>query len=138
MLKRFQHLRRDQRGVSLVFVGFGFIAFFSATTLAIDVGMLMTARTQAQTAADAGALAGATAIAFNSATDQSDTGPAKQSALHTAQAAANNVMSAAVSILPADITFENDANGQPTRVHVNVYRTTARGNPVPTLIGSLF
>jgi Flp pilus assembly protein TadG len=38
----------------------GFMAFFAASTLAIDVGMFMTARSQAQNAADAGALAGAT------------------------------------------------------------------------------
>ena len=43
--------------MSFVYVGMGFMAFLSATTLAIDVGMFMTARTQAQTSADSGALA---------------------------------------------------------------------------------
>ena len=41
------------------------MAFVAASMLAIDVGMLMTARSQAQNAADAGALAGATALAFD-------------------------------------------------------------------------
>jgi hypothetical protein len=66
-------LRDDERGMSLVFIGVGFMSFFVVTTLAIDVGMFMTARTQAQTSADAGALAGATALAFNSFTDHSST-----------------------------------------------------------------
>ena len=54
MLARLRHLRRNERGMSLIFVGGGLIAFLSATTLAIDVGMLMTARSQAQNSADAG------------------------------------------------------------------------------------
>ena len=52
-------LHRDERGMSMVFVGVGFMAFLAATTLAIDVGMFMTARAQAQTSADSGALSGA-------------------------------------------------------------------------------
>ena len=55
---RLRHLRRDQRGASLLYITVGFMAFFAATALAIDVGMLMTARGQAQTAADAGACPG--------------------------------------------------------------------------------
>ena len=42
-----------------MFVAVGFMGFFAASMLAIDVGMLMTARSQAQNSADAGALAGA-------------------------------------------------------------------------------
>ena len=57
-----RQIRRDERGSSLIIVGFSFMSLFAAMMLAIDVGMLMTARTQAQTAADAGALAGATAL----------------------------------------------------------------------------
>ena len=45
-----------------MFIGFGMMAFISASMLAIDVGMLMTARSQAQNSADAGALAGAMAL----------------------------------------------------------------------------
>ena len=65
MRNRFQHLRRDERGMSLVFVGASLMAFLTATTLAMDVGMFMTARSQSQNSADAGALAGATALAFD-------------------------------------------------------------------------
>ncbi len=58
-MKRIQRLRRDQSGMSYVFIGLGMMAFVSASMLAIDVGMLMTARSQAQNSADAGALSGA-------------------------------------------------------------------------------
>ena len=49
------------RGMTLIFVGLSMLAFMSATMLALDVGNLMVARTQAQASADSGALAGATA-----------------------------------------------------------------------------
>ena len=68
MSRLLHRLHRDERGMSLVFVGMGFMAFLAASTLAIDVGMFMTARTQAQTAADAAALAGAVALAKTTST----------------------------------------------------------------------
>jgi putative Flp pilus-assembly TadE/G-like protein len=136
MLKRFQRFRDDERGMSFVFVGIGFMAFMAATTLAIDVGMFMTARTQAQTSADAAALSGATALVYNSWSDRNATGPAVQSALSTAQQ--NNVMGSTVSVLPTDVTFPLDAYGQANEVKVDVFRTVSRENAVPTLIGRLF
>jgi hypothetical protein len=135
-MTRLQHLRRDERGMSFVFVGIGFMAFFAATTLAIDVGMFMTARSQAQTAADAGALAGATALVFNDYEDRSVSGPAVQSAMNTALF--NGVMFSSVSVGPADVLFPIGPGGVSNRVRVNVYRTGARNNPVPTLIGPVF
>src|SRR5205823_6505609 len=131
-----QRLRHDERGMSFIFVGVGFFAFLACTTLAIDVGMFMTSRSQAQNAADAGALAGATALTFNSFTDRSASGPAVQSAINTALA--NRVAASTVSVTPPDVTFPNDPSGNPTRVAVHVYRTADRSNPIPTLMGSLF
>jgi Flp pilus assembly protein TadG len=123
--------------MSLVFVGMGFLAMFAATTLAIDVGELLTARTQAQTAADAGALAGATALALNSYTDRTATGPAVTSAINTARA--NVVMGQVPSVTPPDVTFPSDpTTGQDDRIQVTVYRTQARSNAVETLIGRVF
>jgi hypothetical protein len=138
MLKRIQHLRRDERGMSFVFVGVGFMAFLTATTLAIDVGMFMTARSQAQNAADSGALAGAVALVFNDFDDRSPSGPAVQSAINTATATGNPVMSSAASVVPADVTFPVGPTGLSNRVRVNVYRTGARSNPVPTMMAAIF
>ena len=122
--------------MSFAFVGIGFMAFFAATTLAIDVGMYMTARSQAQNAADAGALGGATALVFDDYDNRSSGGPAVQSAVNTALA--NAVMGAPVSVGPPDVTFPMGTGGQPNRVRVDVYRTAARTNPIPTLIGPIF
>jgi Flp pilus assembly protein TadG len=136
MRNRIRHLRRDERGMTFVFVGLGFMAFMAATTLAIDVGMFMTARAQAQNSADAGALAGAVALYYNNFTDRSSTGPAVQSAISAAKA--NLMMGEAPSVEPDDVTFPNDPAGHPTRVAVQVFRTSARNNAIPTLIGPLF
>ena len=133
---RIHHLRHDERGMSFVFVGMGFMAFFAATTLAIDVGMFMTARSQAQNAADAGALAGATALLFNDYDDRSAGGPAVQGAVNTARA--NAVMAGTVSVGPADVTFPPGTGGEHNRVRVSVFRTGGRNNPVATLIGPVF
>ena len=135
-MNRLTRLRRDESGMSYVFIGLGMMAFLSASMLAIDVGMLMTARNQAQNSADAGALGGAAALFYDDYDDRSDTGPAKTYAVSAA--AANNVMGQAVSVTPADVEFLNDAAGQPNRVQVTVYRTAARGNPVSTLIAQYF
>ncbi|PYR14807.1 MAG: hypothetical protein DMF94_33795 [Acidobacteria bacterium] len=96
----------------------------------------MNSRSQAQNAADAGAHAGAVALVFNSFTDRTSTGPAVTSAISAALA--NQVGGQAVSVLPEDVTFPNDPTGQPTRVAVHVFRTAARTNPVPTLMGTFF
>ena len=122
--------------MSLVFVGGSLMAFLTATTLAIDVGMFMTARSQAQNSADAGALAGATALAFDSFTDRTDGGPAKSSAVSTALS--NSVIRANVSVTPSDVDFPLGPTGLNNRVRVNVYRDSAHSNPLPTLMGGFF
>ena len=135
-LHRSIRLLHDERGMSFVFVGIGMMAFMAATTLAIDVGMVMTARSQAQNSADVGALAGAVALAFNDATDHSAGGPASQSAVNASRA--NLIIGQPPSVTSGDVTFPNDPSGQPTRIHVDVFRNAARGNAVPTLIASVF
>jgi hypothetical protein len=122
--------------MSYVFIGMGMMAFLSASMLAIDVGMLMTARNQAQNSADAGALAGATALLFDDYNDRSPSGPAVTSAIDAATG--NSVMAKNVSVLPADVTFPLDPAGEPNRVKVTVRRTTSRGNPVSTLVARYF
>ena len=126
----------DETGMSMVFVSVGFMAFFAATTLAIDVGLMMTARAQAQNAADAGALAGAGALVYNSFSDRTVGGPAVQSAINMAKR--NKVIGGDVSIEPTDVTFPVGSGGQNDRVQVWVYRSVARGNPIQTLIGPVF
>ena len=135
-MNRLTRLRRDESGMTYVFIGLSFMAFLSASMLAIDVGMLMTARSQAQNSADAGALAGATALVYDSYTDRTATGPAKTSAINAA--VANQVISGTVAVDANDISFPTDPSGEPNRVKVSVYRKAARGNPVSTLIARYF
>ena len=126
----------NETGMSMVLVSIGFMAFFAATTLAIDVGMFMAARTQAQNSADAAALAGATALVYDDWNDRSPTSPAVQSAINTG--IANKVMHDDPSILTDDVTFPLDEFGRANLVKVTVFRTVNRNNPVPTLIGPIF
>lgn len=135
-MHRLARLRRDESGMTYVFIGLSMMAFMSASMLAIDVGMLMTARNQAQNSADAGALAGATALLYDDFDDRSAGGPAVTSAI--AAATANQVMRGNVSVTPADVEFLDDPTGQPTRIKVSVYRRASRGNPLATLIARYF
>ena len=110
---RLRKLSTDESGFSLVFVSVGLLGFLGVSMLAIDVGMLMTARNQAQNSADAAALAGATALAFDSWDDRTPTGPAVTSAIQVGQA--NPVMSGQVSVDPGGREFLNDPAGEPNR-----------------------
>src|SRR6187402_2479029 len=136
---RFTRLRKfatDESGFSLVFVGLGGLALVGASMLAIDVGMLMSARSQAQNSADAGALAGAIALAYDDYDNRTATGPAVVHAIATAKA--NKVQGKDVSVEVGDIEFLKDPAGESNRVRVTVYRNVARGNPVSTLIAQYF
>lgn len=123
---------RDERGMTLVMVGVGFLAFMSAAMLAVDVGMMMVARTQSQSAADSGALAGAVALVFNDFNDRSASGPAKQSAISAATSLSNPVMNAKTSVKPEDVDFPAI-----DKVRVRVESSTARGNPISLFIGPM-
>ena len=136
MKARLHHLHRDERGMTFAFVAVGLMAFLAASTLAVDIGMFMTARSQAQNAADAGALAGAVALAFDDYDDRTAAGPAVQSAI--AGALGNQVMRGAVSVKAEDVTFPAAPNGAFNRVRVDVYRTAERSNSIGTLIGPIF
>jgi hypothetical protein len=122
--------------MSMMFVGVGFMAFFAAAAMSIEAGLYMTARAQAQNAADAGAHAGAVALALDSFDNRSPSGPAVQSAINAALE--NPVIRQTVSVEPADVTFPAAPGGQFDRVHVRVYRTGARNNPLASLLGPIF
>jgi Flp pilus assembly protein TadG len=135
-LTRLRKFRREDGGFSLVFVAVGMMGFVGVSMLAIDVGMLMTARSQAQNSADAGALAGATALVYNDWNDRSPSGPAVQNALSASRA--NQVIGANVDIQVPDVEFLTGPSGLQNRVKATVFRNAARGNPVATLIAKYF
>lgn len=134
-MKIFRRLRRDERGISILYVTTGFMAFFAATILAVDVGMLTTARSQAQNSADAGALAGAIALALDDFEDRTASSPAVQGAVNAALA--NTVIGETVAVEPADVTFPAAPEGE-AHVKVSVFRTEGRENPLSTFIAAVF
>ena len=134
---------RNERGAILIQVAVAMIGLLAFSTLVIDYGIMWMSRRQAQNSADAGALAGAIALAFDDPTDFSDTGAAKQSA-HSA-VLVNKVFGVAPdNNVSTDITFYGrpgrpcpDGDTGATCVRVDVHRTAARGNPLPTFFARL-
>lgn len=141
--------RRSERGAVLVHIAIAMVALMAFCALVIDYGIFWAARRQAQNSADAAALAGAIALAFDDPSDFSTDGAAQQNA--RAAALANLVWGQQPSIVlgnrgttPADVTFPVCPDSTPDRcVRVNVYRYTgthdgaARNNPLPTFFGRL-
>lgn len=127
----FRHIRRkirDERGVTLVLVAGSMVALLSVVALAVDFGMLASARTEAQRVADISALAGAGGLI------QSPDNEPLARALAIGFAARNTVRGNAAVVLPEDVEVDlaND------RVRVTVYRTEERGNPVGTFFARVF
>jgi Flp pilus assembly protein TadG len=119
---------RDARGTSMVFVAITIVAAMSAVALAVDIGMLLNARTEAQRAADSSALAGAAALIQ----DPDDALGATDFAIE--YGAKNMVMDIPVVVLPEDV----DVDLTRARVTVTVRRRADRGTAVPTWFARVF
>ena len=130
-----------ERGAMLVHVGLALVALLAVSALAIDAGVKWVARGQAQNAADAGALAGAVALAFDDPDDFTPGGMGVQSALLYARG--NPVWGQAPSVEAEDVTFPPCPDGSDdTCVRVNVYRNQETGivrtaNPLPIFFAGL-
>ena len=134
----------DDRGAVLIHVAIGVLVLAAFTTFVADYGLLWVSRRQAQNSADAGALAGAIAFAFDDPGNYLDTGMGK---LAARQAALTNTvwgLSPDVNIT-TDITFpvvpqaecDPDNDGFSNCVRVEVFRNSTRLNPLPMLFGHL-
>lgn len=135
---------RSDAGAILIQVAVALLAFTMLSAFVIDYGEQLISRVQIQTAADAAALAAATALGFDSYSDRSDTGPAKTAA--RAVAAKNLVWKEEASATLADIefpvcadTYAAGASGSPILActQVTAYRSAARSNPIPTSVAQL-
>lgn len=111
--------RRSQRGMTLVVVALLLIVLLVIAALCIDLGVFYTARTSAQHAADAAALAGA--FTFVNTPNATQPAAAQQSAI--AIAAANKILGQSVTIVPGDVVVDT-AN---RRVTVTVSRLGDNG-----------
>jgi hypothetical protein len=115
----------DERGAVALFVVLGIVVFVGMMALAVDLGMMMTARTEAQRTADGAALAGAASLI-------TQPGDQTRARLWAKQwAGYNPVRKQTIALRDQDIDVFNDT------VRVRVLRTTSYGSPVATIFARL-
>ncbi len=112
----------NEKGSTLALVAVTMTAMLGVAALAVDLGMVMTARTETQRVADLAALAGAGVLIQQ----PGNASLARQTAIDFA--AQNNVQGLAAAVQNQDVDVDL-ANGL---VRVRMYRTASRGTPVPT------
>ncbi|MDP2483825.1 MAG: pilus assembly protein TadG-related protein [Candidatus Palauibacterales bacterium] len=120
--------RLDERGAALVLIAVLLATLLMAAALAVDVGLLTTARTEAQRAADTAAHAGASALILDPYSESA----ARSEAI--AFAARNRIRGEAAVVLPQDVEVMLDES----KVRVTVHRTIDRGSPIGTFFAHLF
>lgn len=127
---RAQFIRKleDTSGAAIALVALCMVALLSAVALAVDVGMMVTARTEAQRVADSSAMAGAGILLSNPA----DSATAVSTAI--AFAAQNEIREDPAVVLPEDVVVDLDSS----TVAVTVHRTADRNNPLGTYFARIF
>jgi len=126
----------SESGAILLQVILAMAALIAMNIFVVDYGVMWVGRSEAQNSADAGAMAGAIALAFDNFNDRTVTGPAKTAA--KALAESNGIWGdAPVVNINTDITFPttvmnlgtNICNGTPSPcVRVDVYRNGEGGS----------
>jgi hypothetical protein len=116
---------KHERGIAVLFVALFLLVALWFVSMAIDVGKVMAARTELQAAADAAALAGASAIDPVTGVIDQPLAKARAAAAALENKAYQSVETAIVIDPELDVEFP-----QPDQVKVTVKRTAATGNPV--------
>lgn len=119
---------RNERGSTVVLIAVTMTALLSVLALAIDLGMLFTARGEAQRVADSAALAGAGSFI------EAPGNETRARDVAVDYGARNDVRNQAVELLPEDVEIDL-AN---RRVTVTVRRTGDRGGAIPTWFARVF
>ena len=134
----------SERGATLILVAGASLVLLAFTTFVVDYGVLWVSRRQAQNAADAGAMAGATTLLYDleayGATNTNDPtleGPARAIAIYLATQ--NFVFGQSPDVQPTDVTFPPCPPGSPGGkcIRVDVFRNQNRGNSLPMWFGQL-
>lgn len=122
----------DERGVSLALLAVGAAVFIGMAAIAIDLGMLMAAKTDAQRVADAAAHGGAVRLAQLASSPKTTREDEARDAAQ-ATAAANAILGESYTGLQdGDVTFPEDH-----KVRAVVYRNRARNNPLGTFFARI-
>jgi hypothetical protein len=130
--------KQSQRGAVLIFVAIAMFGLLAFAAIVVDLGFMMAGRAQAQTAADAAALAAAHSMAFDNTQNVAHFQEVGQAVGQT-----NAVLGQPPDIQLADITFPNPCPPTPglppndTCVQARAFRTGSRGNALPTFFASM-
>ncbi len=116
---------RDEQGAAMVLTVLGIVVFLGMVALAVDIGMLLGARTESQRVADAAALAGAGSLI----TQPDDEDRARQWALD--YAAQNTVLGTIADVRPEDVDVLLDEH----KVRVRVYNVASRSSAIKMIFG---
>lgn len=120
--------RLDERGAAFVLIAVLLVLCIAAAALAVDVGLLATARTEAQRTADMAAHAGASALILS---PNSKAAARSEAILFAAR---NDIRGEASVVLPEDVEV---LLGE-SKVRVTVHRTVSRGSPIGTFFAHVF
>lgn len=134
-MSRIARTRNDERGAMLVHVATALLVLTAFGAFTFDYGVFWLSRREAQNSADAAAMAGAIAIAYDNADTSADSF-ARDAALSVSQQ--NLVWGQAPAVDPAvDITFPVCPDGTAPCVRVDVFRDNAHGNALPIFFGGI-
>lgn len=128
MVQRKHGSLRSERGATTVLIALTLIALTSVVALAVDIGMLLNARSEAQRTADSAALAGAGSLIVQPGDEP------RARLIATQYGARNTVRDDPVVLLPEDIQVDLAFN----RVTVTVRRFGSRGTAVSTWFARVF
>ena len=141
--ERIKDWQKREAGSTLYIVIVAMVGMLGMSALAIDMVSFYLGRAEAQRAADAAALAGATVFVNSGCT--SGTGgcvsggpqetPATQQAIDVGNQ--NLVAGQAAGVQAGDVTFSYPSPQEP-QITVAVQRTSARGNGMPTFFAKIF
>lgn len=120
----------NDRGATIVIVALAMVVLLSCVALAVDIGMLLSARTEAQRSADGAALSGALSLIET----PGDEAAARQAAKDVGMDNANEVSNMSLTIEDGDI----DVDLANRIVRVRVYRTEDRGSAIGTWFARIF
>lgn len=118
----------EERGAVLALVALCIVMLLSAVALAVDLGLLMSARTESQRVADLSALAGAGSLILF----PGDETRAREEAIKFA--GENTVRGDPAVVLPEDVDVLLDEE----KVRVRVHNIESRGNPIPMIFARVF
>ena len=123
-----------RRGAMLVLVCAMMVVLLGMVAFAVDIGFVVTNKTQLQSAADSAALAGASTLVENATIEQTVTS-AKNYSVSNAPGAHTTITVGNWN--PTSLTFTPD-DESPNAVRAVVQRTEAKGNPAPSFFGKVF